>query len=172
MASLVSSCPAHVTLPLSSVVCHRPSFLRILPTVACSSPVSLSSSSTLPSLPLTPPFFSCLPSLLLLFFVPSCFRTLAVFVVVVIAKVSVPYKHAGVTQVLMPFSLLEIRQSASPPLPPQLLSKRLLRSVHFDVPLSPSSRPHTLSILGTRNCPSETVSSPPALCPALQSSLG
>ena len=30
LASLVSSCPAHVTLPLSSVVCHPPSFLRVL----------------------------------------------------------------------------------------------------------------------------------------------
>ena len=66
LASLVSSCPAHVTLPLSSVVCHPPSFLRVLLTVACSSPVSLSSSSALPSLPLTPPFFACLLSLLLL----------------------------------------------------------------------------------------------------------
>ena len=68
LASLVSSCPADVTLPLSSVVCHPPSFLRVKPTVICSSPVSLSNSSALPSLPLTPPFFSCLPSLLLLFF--------------------------------------------------------------------------------------------------------
>ena len=47
LASLVSSCPPHVTLPLSSVVCHPPSFLRVLPTVVCSSPVSLSSSSAL-----------------------------------------------------------------------------------------------------------------------------
>ena len=74
--SSISSCPVHVTMPLSSVVCHPPSFLRVLPTVVCSSPVSLSSSSALPSLPLTPPFFSCLLSLLLLFVVPSCFRTL------------------------------------------------------------------------------------------------
>ena len=68
---------AHLTLPLSSVVCHPASFLRVQPTVICSSPVSLSSSSALSSLPLTPPFFACLPSLLLLFFGPSCFRTLA-----------------------------------------------------------------------------------------------
>ena len=68
LASLVSSCPAHVTLPLSSLVFHRPSFLRVQPTVICSSPVSLSSSTALPSLPLTPPFFACLLSLLLLFF--------------------------------------------------------------------------------------------------------
>ena len=64
--SLVSSCPAHVTPPLSSVVCHPPSILRVLPTVVCSSPVSLSSSSALLSLPLTPPVFSCLLLLLLL----------------------------------------------------------------------------------------------------------
>ena len=76
LASLVSSCPPHVTLPLSSVVCHPPSFLRVLPTVVCSSPGSVSSSSALPSIPLTQPFFSSLPSLLLLFFVPSCFCTL------------------------------------------------------------------------------------------------
>ena len=36
LASLVSSCPALVTLPLSSVVGHRPSFLRVQPTVICS----------------------------------------------------------------------------------------------------------------------------------------
>ena len=51
LASLVSSCPAHVTLPLSSVVCHPPSFLRVMPTVICSSPVSLTV-----KLLLTPPF--------------------------------------------------------------------------------------------------------------------
>ena len=83
LASLGSSCHPDITLPLPSVVSHPPSFLRVLPIVACSSPVSLSSSSALPPLPLTPPFFSCLPSLLLLFFVSSCFRTLAAFVVVV-----------------------------------------------------------------------------------------
>ena len=52
LASIVSSCPAHVTLPLSSVVCHPPSFLRVQPTVIFSSLVSLSSSSALTSLPL------------------------------------------------------------------------------------------------------------------------
>ena len=41
LASLVSSWLALVTLPLSSVVCHPPSFLRVQPTVICSS-VSLS----------------------------------------------------------------------------------------------------------------------------------
>ena len=58
LASLVSTCPPHVTLPHSSAVCHPPSFLRVLPTVVFSSPDSLSSSSALPFLPLTPPFFS------------------------------------------------------------------------------------------------------------------
>ena len=89
LASLVSSCPADVTLPLSSVVCHPPSFLCVQPTVICASPVSLSNTSALPSLP---PFFSCLPSLLLLFFfVPSCFRTLAAFVVVVQSVSGFPF---------------------------------------------------------------------------------
>ena len=37
---------------------HPQSFLRIQPTVICSSPVSMSSSSALPSLPITPPFFA------------------------------------------------------------------------------------------------------------------
>ena len=46
---LVSSCPPHVALQLSSVVRHPPYFLRVLPTVVCSSPVPLSSSSALPS---------------------------------------------------------------------------------------------------------------------------
>ena len=92
LTSLVFYCPAHVTLPLSSVVCHPPSFLRVQPTVICSSPVTMSNSSALPSLPLTPPFFACLPSLLLLFFVPSCFRTLAAFVVVVQSAPRFPFR--------------------------------------------------------------------------------
>ena len=87
-----SSCPTHVTLSVSSVVCHPPSFLRVQRTVVCSSPVSLSNSSALPSLPLTPPFFACLPLLLLLFFVPSCFRTLAAFVVVVQSVPRFPFR--------------------------------------------------------------------------------
>ena len=77
---------------LSSVVFHRPSFLRVLPTVACSSPVYLSSSTTLPSLPLTPPFFACLLSLLLLCFGSSCFRTLAACVVVVRLEPMFPFR--------------------------------------------------------------------------------
>ena len=92
LALIVSSCPPHVTLPLSSVACHPPSFLRVLPTVVCSSPGSLSSSSALLSIPLTQPFFSCLPSLLLLFFVPSCFRTLDAFVVVFRSVPKFPFR--------------------------------------------------------------------------------
>ena len=158
LVSLVS-CPAHVTLPVSSVVCHPPSFLRVLPTVVCSSPVSLSSSSALPSLPLMPPFFSCLLSLLLLFFVPSCFRTLAAFCccISVCAKVSVPYRCDTSAH------------DAGPPSPSQLPSMRSHRPALFDVPLSPSSRLRTLPLLGTRNCPPESFSSPPARCPALPS---
>ena len=88
LALIVSSCPPHVTLPLSSVVCHPPSFLRVLPTVVCSS----TGSSALSSIPLTQPFFSCLPSLLLLFFVPSCFRTLDAFVVVFRSVPKFPFR--------------------------------------------------------------------------------
>ena len=58
---------------------------------------------------------------------------------------------------------------AGPPPPPQLLSTRSPRHVLFDVPLSPSFHLHTLPLLDTRNCPPETVSSPPARCSALPS---
>ena len=92
LASLVSSCPADVTLPLSSLVCHPPSFLPVQPTVVCSSSVSMSSYSALLSLPLTPPLCACLPSLLLLFFGPSYFRTLVAFVVVVRSEPRFPFR--------------------------------------------------------------------------------
>ena len=84
LVSLVSSCSPQVTLPLSSVVCHRPSFLRVQPTVVCSLQVSLSSSSTLPSLPLTPPFFLRLSALVILaIFCTQLFsHTCSLFVVV------------------------------------------------------------------------------------------
>ena len=87
------------------------------------------------------------------------------------ANVSVPYRHAGVTHVLMtlPFSLLEIRRSAITPSTAAMLSTRSLQPVLFDVPLSPSSRLRTLPLLDTRNCLPESVSSPPARCPALPS---
>ena len=66
----------------------------------------------------------------------------------VISKASVPYRHAGVTQVLMtlPISLCEIRRFAITPPPPQLLSTRSLRPVLFNAPLSLSvfpPSPHT-----------------------------
>ncbi len=88
LASLVSSCPPHVTLLLSSVVCHPPSFLRVLPTVVCSSPVALSTFYALLSALVTvaifrTQLFSHICSL-------CCCRS-------VIAKVSVPYRHADVT---------------------------------------------------------------------------
>ena len=88
LASLVSSCAPHVTMPLSSEVCHPPSFLRVLPTVVCSSPVSLPSSSELLSALATlaifrTQLFSHTCSL-------CCCRS-------VIAKVSVPCRHTDVT---------------------------------------------------------------------------
>ena len=151
LASLVSSCPAIVTLPLSSVIGHRLSFLRIQPTVICSWPVSLSSSSAL-----------------LLVFGPSCFRTLAAFVVVVRSVPMFPFRTGKLVwhKCSWPCPSVYLR-SAGPPLPPQLLSMRSLRPVLFDVPLSPSSSLRTLPLLGTRNCPVVSVSSPPARCPAL-----
>ena len=86
----------------------------------------------------------------------------------VIANVSVPNKHASVTQVLttLPFSLFEILRSA---IIPQLLSTRSLRPVLFAILLSPSSRLRTLPLLDTRKCPPDSVSAPPARCPALTS---
>ncbi len=83
LASLVSSCPPHVTMPLSSVVCHLPSFLRVLPTVVCSSPVSLSSSSALLSALVT-----------LAIFRTQLFRTLVAFVVVVRSLPRFPFRIA------------------------------------------------------------------------------
>ena len=160
LASFVSSCPAHVTLPLSSVVCHPPPFLRVQPTVICSSPVSLSSYSV-SSLNSTIIRLSALVTLAIFhtqLFSHTCSLCCCSSVSV---KVSVPYRHAGVIQVLMilHFSLFEICRTA---ITPQLLSTRSLRPVLFDVPLSLSSRLRTLPLLGTRNCPVESVSSPPA----------
>ena len=83
LVSLVSSCPPHVTMPLSSVVCHLPSFLRVLPTVVCSSPVSLSSSSALLSALVT-----------LAIFRTQLFRTLVAFVVVVRSFPRFPFRIA------------------------------------------------------------------------------
>ena len=168
LASLFSSCFPHVTLPLSSVVSHPSSSLRVLSTVDCSSPVSLTSSSALPSLPLTPPFSSCLSSLLLLFFVPSCFRTLAAVVVVVRSSPRFPFRTGMPVSCSWPCPLVFLR-SAGPSSPPQLLSTRSFRPVLFDVPPSPSSCLRTLPLLDTQNCPPESVSSPPARCPAFPS---
>ena len=170
LSSLVSSCPVRVTLPLSSVVYHPPSCLRVLHTVVCFSPVSLSSSSELVYLPLTPPFFSCLPYLLMLLFVPSCFLPLAVFVVVVRSLPRFPFRTGMPVshKCAWPCPSVSLR-SAGPPSPLQLLSTHSLRPVLFDVPLSPFSSLRTLHLLGTRNCPPESVSSHPARCPALPS---
>ena len=107
LTSLVSYCPAHVTLPLSSVVCHPPSFLRVQPTVICSSPVSMSNSSALPSLTILR--LSALVTLAIFrtqLFSHTCTLCCCSSVS---AKVSVPFRHARVTQVLiiLPFSFLD-----------------------------------------------------------------
>ena len=87
----------------------------------------------------------------------------------VIAKDSVPYRHAGVKQMLMtlPFSLLEIRRSAI--IPSTALNAFAPACTHRRTSLSPSSRLRTLPLLDTQNCPPESVSFPPARCQALPS---
>ena len=107
LTSLVSSCPPQVTLPNSSVVCHPPSLLHVLPTTVCFSPVYMSSSSTLPSLPLTPPFSPVCPRYSCYFSYPVVFAHICSLCCCssVSAKVSVSYRHTGVTQVLMTFPL-------------------------------------------------------------------
>ena len=87
----------------------------------------------------------------------------------VIAKVPVPYRHAGVTQVLMtlPFSLFEIRRSAITPstalhaFPPACALRRTSLSVF------PS--PQTASPRYTKMSSWVSFSRPPARCPGLPS---
>ena len=160
LASLVSSCPTHVTLPLSSVVCHPPSFLRVQPTVICPSPVSLSSSSAFPSLPLTPPFFSCLPSFTLAIFRTQLFSHICSLCCCssVRAKVSVPcWCHTSAHYVAL-------KSFGDPPVRHHSLncSPRVRSGLYSSTYLSPSSRIRTLPLLDTRNCLPESVSSPPA----------
>ena len=82
--------------------------------------------------------------LLLLFFVRSCFRTLAAFVVEVRSLPRYPFRTGmpASHKCSWPCPLVFLR-SAGPPSPPQLLYTRSLRPVLFDVPLSPSPSPHT-----------------------------
>ena len=86
---------------------------------------------------------------LALFFVPSCFRTLAAFAAVVRSVSICPFRTGmPVSQKYPgPCNLVFLR-STGPPSYPQLLSTRSIRPVFFDVPLSPSSRIHTLPLLG------------------------
>ena len=70
-SAILSSCPAHCSLLLTCLSVKFP---------------------VLPSLHITPPFFSRLPSLLVLFFVPSCFRTLTAFVGVVRSVPNIPFR--------------------------------------------------------------------------------
>ena len=174
MASLVSSCPAHVTLPLSSVGCHPPSFQRVLPTVVCSSPVSLSSSSVLLSLHLTPPFFSCASALVtLVIFRTQLFSHTCNLCCCssVITRVSVPYRHAGVTNLLttLPLPLFVIRRSAITPSIALHAFAPACSLRRTSLSLSLPSRLRTLPLLCTRKCSPESVSSPLARCPTLPS---
>ena len=127
LASLVSSCTPHVTMPLSSVVCHLPSFLRVLPTV----PGSLLLTSLSLKLLCTPvcPRYSCYFSYPVVSHTCSlcCCRS-------VIAKVSVPYSHADVKshKCSWPCHSVFLRSARSPS-PPQLLSTYSLRPVLSDV---------------------------------------
>ena len=150
---LVSSWPPRVSLPLSSVVCHPPSFSTC--PVHCSLLLSSSyASRPFPYLHHDHAFFSYLLSLLWLFFVPSCFCTLAAFVVVsVFAKVSVPYRHAGVTQVLTVMGSHDIALVFWRSAITHLNCSPCVRSGLCSSALSPSSRLRTLPLLGTRNCP-------------------
>ena len=83
----------------------------------------MSSPSALPILPLIPPLFSCLPSLLLLFSYPVVFAQLLPLLFYfgqcqIVRCVQACTRHtAGVTQVIiiLPFSLFEIRQSGITP---------------------------------------------------------
>ena len=91
-------------------------------------------STALPSFPLTPPFFSCLPYLLLLFSVLDCFRSLAAFVVVVRSLARFPLRTGMPVSHKCPWpcSLVFLRFTGLLS-PAQLLSTRSLRPVLFDV---------------------------------------
>ena len=95
LASIVSSYFAYVHN--SAGILIRRSVIRH-PFYTCSAHCHLFITSlsvkllSLMYLPLTPPFFACLPSLLLLFFGPSCSRTLAAFVVVVRSVPRFPFR--------------------------------------------------------------------------------
>ena len=77
--------------------------------------------------------------------------------------VSVPYRPAGVTQVLttLPLSLFEIRRSAITPSTAlhAFAPACSLRRTSLSLSLSPSSRLRTLLLLCTRKCSPESVSS-------------
>ena len=82
----------------------------------------------------------------------------------VIAKVSSLYRHAGITQVLVTFSLLEFRRS-------DITHSTALHAFHTACALRRTShRLRTIPLLNTRNCPPESASG--GLCAILPSSLG
>ena len=141
LVSLVSSCPLHAALfgSLSSAILSTcPAHCSLLLASLSAKLLDLHSRLFL---------LSALSTLL--FFVPSCFRTLAAFVVVVRPVPKFPFRTGmpALHLVLMtlPFSLF--LRSAGPPSPPQLLSTRSLRPVLFDVPLP-------LLLPASTHCPS------------------
>ena len=109
------------------------------------------------SLPLTSPFFSCRSAVATLaIFLPSCFRTLATFVVVVWSLPGFPFRTGMPVshKCLRPCPWVFLR-SAGPPSPLQLLSTRSFQPVLFDVPLSLSvfPSPHTAPPMYTKLFP-------------------
>ena len=83
-----------------------------------------------------------LPSLLLLFFIHSCFRALATFVVFQSVP-KFPFRTGMPVSQELPCPLVFLRFTG-PPSPSQLLSTRSLRPVLFEVPLSVFPSPRTV----------------------------
>ena len=150
LSAILSTWPAHCNLLLTSLS------VQLLCT-----PVSSLNSTILR--------LSALVTLAIFFSDPVVFAHLQPsFVVVVRSVPSFPFRTGMPVwhKCSWPCPSVFLR-SAGPPSLPQLLSTHSLRPELFDIPLSPSSRLRTLPLLGTRNCPVGSVSSPPARCPAL-----
>ena len=114
-------------------------------------------------------FFSCVHTAV--FFGPSCFRTLAAFVVVVRPVPRFPFRTGMLVwhKCSWHCSSVFLRSAGRSAITPSTDLHAFAPACTLAVPLSPTSRHHTLPLLGTRNCPPESVSSPPARCPALPS---
>ena len=128
-----------------------------MPTVVWSSPVSLSSSSALLSLPLTPPFVSFCRSALvtLAIFVPSCFRTFASFVVVVRSVPRFPFRTGMLVwhTCWWPCPLVFLRSAGPPSLPSTAPHAFAPACALRRIPLSVFSSPHTTPPVYTKLFP-------------------